>query len=293
VWCPYGAEGDYPTDQRQEDGLALCFDTPPLEDALTLLGYPNVTLDLSADQPLALVSARLCDVHPDGASTLISRGLLNLTHRESHEDPAPLVPGDRYTVTVHLDALGYRLPAGHRLRLAISPTYWPHAWPSPEPVTLTVYTGASTLTLPVRAPQPEDDALPPFDPPEHAAPLHVTVARLPSRSITITDDPITGKHIERRASDGGKRTLNGNGVTVESSGVNTYSITEGDPLSAEVRCEHTLRVQQGAMDTRIETVSIMSADASHFHLIDLLDAYEGNARVFTRAWSKSVPRDLV
>ena len=52
-----------------------------------------------------------------------------------------------------------------RLRLAISPCYWPWAWPSPVPVTLTVRTGASTLVLPVREPSPLDTAMRPLDPP--------------------------------------------------------------------------------------------------------------------------------
>ena len=43
--------------------------------------------------PVAYLSARLCEVLPDGTSILVSRGILNLTHRESHSDPEPLVPG--------------------------------------------------------------------------------------------------------------------------------------------------------------------------------------------------------
>ena len=66
-------------------------------------------------------------------------------------------------MTVRLDAIAYALPAGHRWRVAVSPTYWPWVWPSPEPVTLSLFTGgASRLTLPVRPPQPEDATLAPF-----------------------------------------------------------------------------------------------------------------------------------
>ena len=42
------------------------------------------------------VCVRLCEVFPDGTSTLVTRALLNLTHRESDEHPAPLVPGERF-----------------------------------------------------------------------------------------------------------------------------------------------------------------------------------------------------
>ena len=40
------------------------------------------------------VVARLCDVGPDGASTFVSVGALNLTHRDGHAEPQPLVPGE-------------------------------------------------------------------------------------------------------------------------------------------------------------------------------------------------------
>ena len=36
-----------------------------------------------------------------------------------------------------MQSTSYAVPAGHALRLALSPTYWPWIWPSPEPVTLT------------------------------------------------------------------------------------------------------------------------------------------------------------
>ena len=39
------------------------------------------------------LAVRLCDVAPDGASLLVTRGLLNLTHRDSHAEPEPLEPG--------------------------------------------------------------------------------------------------------------------------------------------------------------------------------------------------------
>ena len=111
-------------------------------------------LELTADRPRAIVAVRLCDVAPDGRRCSISRGVLNLTHRESHEHPTPVPVGERLVVRVDLRVLGQAVPAGHRLRLAVAPGYWPWAWPSPEPVALTLHTaGESRLELPVRAPR--------------------------------------------------------------------------------------------------------------------------------------------
>jgi len=33
---------------------------------------------------------------PDGVSAMVSAGVLNLTHRESHAEPQPLAPGEIY-----------------------------------------------------------------------------------------------------------------------------------------------------------------------------------------------------
>jgi hypothetical protein len=118
VWCGEGQPADDADDQRRDDALSLCLDLDPLPEPLELLGFPEVTLELAADRPNALVCVRLCDVGPDGSSALVSRGLLNLTHRDGHERPVPVEPGQRMSVTLRLDAVGYTVPAGHRLRVA-------------------------------------------------------------------------------------------------------------------------------------------------------------------------------
>ena len=168
-WCPYGEVADWPGDQRAMDGMSRCFESAPLDEDIEILGFTDVHLELVSDRPDALISVRLCEVTPDGASTLVTRAQLNLTHRDSDEHPQPLTPGERFRATVRLDACGHRFAAGNRLRIGLSPTYLPWAWPSPEPVTLGVIAGASRAVLPVRARQPEDEALPEFGPPEESA----------------------------------------------------------------------------------------------------------------------------
>ncbi len=149
-WGGLGGPIDQAGDQRAADGQSLCFDTPPLVKGMEVLGFPVARLEISVDRPLALLAVRLCDVWPDGASRLITRGFLNLTHRSGHEELEELVPGQRYTVEVKLNSIACSVPAGHRLRLAVSTSYWPWIWPSPQRVRLSVHTGSqSRLELPV------------------------------------------------------------------------------------------------------------------------------------------------
>ena len=294
IWCAHGAAADLPPDQRAEDGLSLTFTSPPLNEPMEILGFPEVALTVAVDRPNALLVVRLCDVSPTGASTLVSRGLLNLTHRESHEHPTPLEPGKRYTVTISLNAAAHSLPAGHRWRVAVSTTYWPWAWPSPEPVTLSLFTGeASQLILPVRPPQDADANLTPFKEPEGAKPLEVQVRRAPSRKYTVYQDVTRNMFQLVDGSDSGSRRLLASGLVYESRNSNSYTIVEGDPLSARVQCDRKIKVGRGDWRITIETTSTMTADADRFCVTNMLEAYEGEVRVFAKTWDFVFPRDLV
>jgi predicted acyl esterase len=135
-WCSHSTAPDLPGDQREEDGGTLVFESEALEKPLEMLGMPMLELDLATSEPIAMVAARLSDVAPDRKATRITYGLLNLTHRESDEDPQSLEPGKRYRVRVKMNHMGQVFPKGHRLRISISTSYWPLAWPPPAPVQL-------------------------------------------------------------------------------------------------------------------------------------------------------------
>jgi putative CocE/NonD family hydrolase len=293
AWCGFGAPGDPALDQRAEDGVSLCSTSEPLEERLEILGVAEVELTLASDRPAALVCVRLCDVAPDGSSLLVTRGLLNLTHREGDERPQPLVPGERYTVAVRLNSIAHAFAPGHRLRVAVSPAYWPWIWPSPEQVTLTVESGL--LRLPARAPQAGDDELAPFGPPEAAEAIASELVPMPGPGRVVSHDVATGRYETTWGQDfrHGVSKLAGNGIEIGVNGLDVFSIVEGLPLSAEARSTWTATIGRDGWRVRIETESTLSADAEAFHLTSALEAYEGETRVFTRARTLAVPRDHV
>ena len=136
-------------DQREDDAQSLCFDGPVLKKPISIIGRIPVRLRVAANKPQAQLAVRLNAIHPDGTVERISYGLLNLSHRDSHETPKPLKPGQFYDVTVELNEIAQTVPAGAALRLAISTSYWPIAWPSPELATVTVDPARSSIELPV------------------------------------------------------------------------------------------------------------------------------------------------
>src|SRR5690606_31973670 len=107
----YALSFEQAVDQRIDDGYALCFDSEPLSGPLDVLGIPEAELTLTSDRPQAMVAVRLVDVAPDGTGTLVTRGVLNLAHRDSHEHPAAVPIGEPFTVRFPLHAIGYRVPA--------------------------------------------------------------------------------------------------------------------------------------------------------------------------------------
>ena len=285
TWCPWGLE-ELPGEQQEEDCLALAFTSEPLGERLEILGSAVATLEVGSDRPLAIVAVRLCDVSPSGSSTLVARGLLNLTHRGGSNDPRALDPGRRYTVRVRLDAAAHAFRPGHRLRLAISPTYWPWAWPSPEPVTLTVFAGGpSVLELPVRAPSADDGRVS-FPQPPETNPFGEC-----HRSESC--DPDTGRCtvvVDRRR---GKRRVREDGLEIDGLQHDVFTILEGDPLSAAVECERRMEMVRGSWSARVETQSTMTADETIFRLVNRVEAYENGERIFADERAFEVPRDLV
>lgn len=295
-WCAFGMEGEMPRDQREDDGRSLSFTGPPLEAPLEILGAPTVTLRLSVDRPAALLAARLCDVSPLGASNLVTYGLLDLTHRGGHQAPAPLEPGQVIEVTLRLNDVAHAFQPGHRLRLALSTSYWPMAWPSPAPVTLALHTAGSALTLPVRPPRPEDAALRPFDPPEAAPGPDIDDLHPGGTVRTIERDAITGVVTHTVCTDldeEGRPAMTRVGATGMEHGhgmVERFRILEGDPLRAEGEVTHEAIYRRGDWQTRVVTRTRLTADAEAFRVEAELSAYEGEARAFHRTWDERIPR---
>lgn len=291
VWCANGNPDEIAGDQGPDDERSLTFTTEPLGVPLELLGNPVAHLRVRADRPLALVAVRVEDVAPDGSSLLVSWGMLNLTHRDGHESPETLEPGVEYDVRIESRVCGHRFAPGHRLRLALSPTYWPHAWPSPEPVNLEVATnGRSVLELPVRSAseRPADIS---FPEPEIAGPL---LPRTDGRNDRSRDVRVHagGKH-EIVDTEIHEQTVAATGSRYRQSGRDSYSITEGDPLSARVACEREVASESDAVRWSIRVSSEMTGDATHFHVTERFEATEDGAALLETTRSYAIPRDVV
>jgi hypothetical protein len=281
-----------PLDQRGDDAGSLVFDSEPLEAPLAIVGTPSVTLELASDKPQAFVAVRICDVAPDGASTRVSYGILNLTHRDGHESPKPLEPGRRYRVTVPLTEAGHRFAAGQRIRVAVSSSYWPMIWPSPQPATLTLWGGESRLSLPV-LPAERFRPLPDFPPVEKATPLARTIFDPGQERREVLYDVAEDKTTVRNTRDDGSARIDDIGTTISYGKVKQFSIARDDPRTAEALVTVFVHYRRGDWDARLETRIRMRCEEGHFLFDSDVDAYEGGERCFSRSFAHKIPRDCL
>lgn len=243
-----------PADQAEDDARSVVFDTAPLNEDLEILGTPVAHLAVSADRPVAHAAVRLCAVTPAGASWLVSCAVRNLTHRESHTDPTPLTPGERYEVALPMYFVAHRFAKGERIRVAVSASLWPLVWPAPEAASLTLAVGESRVALPVR-------------------PAEAKPARMP-----IPCKP---------AAPGAPR-----GAPADP-GAPGCSITPGDPSSCHWADSGESRWTCAGEDCGVESAYDLTATPTHFRLVESLTARRGTTPVFARRAETTIPRDLL
>ena len=283
-WVPFSLP-QYPQEQSCDDAQALVFDGEPLDAPLDILGAPTLRVRVAASRSVATLVARLTEVTPDGRSWLVSYGVLNLTHRNGHAAPEPLVPGEFYDVETPLYLAGRRLRQGARIRLALSQGLWPLLWPAPAPADLTIDLAGSSLWLPVR---PSTEREPDF-------PIPILTPSPGARR----GDPEILRHVDGEAqfddlSPPSQGVIAETGTTIERSGGRVEArMKPGDPNSCRWRDWQDVRYVRGDWDCRIAVEVEVTSTADDFLVVEGLKAWRGETQVFEREHRTTIPRDLM
>lgn len=286
IWCAGGLPFGQPLDQRADGAYSLVYEWPEEERPLEIMGYPRVELTVTVDAPVSFLSAKLCDVFPDGTTALVSRSLLNLTHRASHSEPEPLEPGRPLQVTIELDATSWVFQTGHRVAMHLAGADWPNLWPPPTAHVLTVRPLDAVLVLPVVAPG-EGAGPPQLKPPttkqsddeSKSTPVwrieHDVLAH--ARRVTIDNRSRTDLEI------GGR-------LTEEYAG--TISVSTDDPGDAKVQGRAQFSLEWPEATVGAEVQMLLHSDATNWHVQLSLDVGEDGATKWSREWAESFPRKL-
>jgi predicted acyl esterase len=281
-----------PVDQRLEEAYSRSWTSAPLEEPLEILGYPRAVLHVSTTTDVATVVARLIDVAPDGTAALVTKGILNLTHRDSHETPTPVVPEQVYEVTVPLDATSWLFEPGHQIRLSLSGADFPNTWPSPKPYVGTVFLGGgspSRLILPAIEPQVPALPAPRLLPPAPIEPTAEVQAERPIWRVTRDHMAGTAEVFLRTA----HRARVGDDVEFTRGSEMNAIASDRNPAHASIRGLSwvTLQLLDRTIDTRAR--GQIESNESVFHLTIQLDITVDGMPHLTKRWARSVPRQLL
>ncbi|MGZ4133353.1 MAG: CocE/NonD family hydrolase C-terminal non-catalytic domain-containing protein, partial [Actinomycetota bacterium] len=279
IWCAADLPFGIPWDQREDEARSLVFEWR-LGDALEIVGHPRVELTLTPSSEVAFVSAKLCCVHPDGASELVTRAIFNLTHRDGHEAVAPLEPGEPVRVRFDLDATAFAFPAGARVRLDLAGSDFPSSWPPPQAGTLAVDPASSRLVLPAVGPA----ALPPpvFEEGEARAHRPGHVAWEVRDDVIARTRAVSIDHGGDRAVSGGMRDAYKGEIAVR----------RDDPADTRASGEVMFALTWPEADVRTESRGTLRTDRDAWHLELELDVYEGGETLRRRRWERHVARYL-
>lgn len=286
-YCAIWLGPEMPGDQRGDDAFSTIFDTEPLSADMDIVGAPAVTLRLSVDAPQGQIAVRLNHIHPDGAATRITYGVLNLSHRDDPANPSAMTPGRTENITLSLDHIAYRVPAGHRLRLSISNAYWPLIWPSPKANPMTLSGGS--IVLPQRPTSGGDEVS--FALPDAAEPWQTKELRPENHIRRQETDMTTGVVSLIIEDDFGKVEDSDHGLINGSIARERWDIHPDDPLSARGTCHWTDEIIRDGIHLRTETHSHMWSDAETFHLTARLEAYENDILIYERDILDEIPRN--
>jgi putative CocE/NonD family hydrolase len=285
--------GDFTTDQRPIDAYSLVYDSDPLANDTAILGWPKVILEASATAPLADWFARLSDVAPDGSVTMITGAGQSGAQLIGAASPADLVPNQKYKVPIELHVTSWVFPAGHRIRVAVSNALWPMIWPTPYPMTSTLYLGGpetSRLELPIVPAQ--SSSKPKYPAVESAPPMPQPVTSKgdtwPPQEWTVAHDLMNGTTRVFWRGDDSTQFSWGHMNDHEQM---SYELKDSDPESSTVHGEGSTAVELPDRKLIWSVVLELRSDARNFYYHFERHLSENGQEIRKKTWDDTIPRD--
>jgi hypothetical protein len=293
-WGAGSAPNGLARDLRPEESLIPTFTSAPLEEPLDVVGFAVAELALESSAEVATAVVRLMDVAPDGASSQVTAGILNLTHRDSHAEPAPLTPGTVHHVRVPLRATAHRFLPGHRLRLSVASAYWPVIWPSPEPAEFGLHLGGpngTRLVLPILPADAAVAEVPPFKTSASGL-LDRGEYRDEPPEWRVVDDVLDGS-VTVVTSEHGEVSLPDDAVSLYSGERLEMTARDDDPAKARMHNDVVYRLRDGDTEVLIEATGTVTSTSTEFEIEGSLQVTLDGEAFHARDWREIIPRRLV
>ena len=283
----FGRFGGLPPNQHEDDEISLCFDTEPLETDCLIFGAAEVELELETDDPRRQVCLRLNDIAPDGTSSRITWAIRNLSLNDNLDSPKSQLPAGRRTIRVRFPTAAYRITTGHKLRLAISQSYWPMVWTAQTTGKVTIKGGCLTLPVPKSALESLAISLPASeDLPKVKSYAVTNNARIKRYPVKVEKgelrsgwhQPYTSVHYNEIDTTFGYETRA------------EFSIREEDQASAKSTYEHSMTFERLDGIATVTCMVQLSSDDSFYHVKANFTATWNGRIIKTHEWNFDAER---
>jgi hypothetical protein len=289
ISCAGGMPWGQSADQRPDEARSLTYTWEPLAEDLDLFGHPVLRARITCDRPTAYLSAKITDVFPDGTSSLVVRGMVNLAYRRPGEAAVPVTPGEPIDLELELEAIAWTEEAGHRLRLDLAGADWPNAWPPPDHATLTIDRSTASLELPVL------DGPPPV---AERPLIHEITGH--QHSLESTDDDWWRGVVEDDGADvriartgyGGAAELDGSRAPYRDRYEGVVGVSRSEPGVAFANGDAEFEVGYPEATVRTESHVRLESDAQTYRVTIEVVAHENDEERFRRKWEQTFPREL-
>ncbi|UJF17907.1 CocE/NonD family hydrolase [Vibrio sp. SS-MA-C1-2] len=281
---------EHPDDQRIDDAGSLFFDSEVLTESTPIAGEIIANLAFTSKTNNANLIVRVCDVHPNGEVTKITHGILNLSHRQSHEHPTLLKIDNEEQATISLNHIAYVVPKGHQVRVSLSTAYWPLIWPSSEKADLNFNLQQCKVTLPLNKTPTISSLVPPYN---QAVEFKGKALRNSNGTREVTKDYKTGITTLKTFEDFGHQFYDSCETEIDFTIEQAFSIHKDDPTSA--KNEITLAVEMGRENwrTAIKADYQMTCDRDYFYIKANWSASYNNETIFNKHFDEKILRDFV
>jgi len=276
---------ELPGDQREEDRASLVFDTAPLDAPLSLVGIRRLRLSLETEKAVGQVTARLCEVTPDGRSRRLSWGARNLALSDDLSANRTVSADGSLFVDIPLYALAETVTVGNRLRVALSSSYWPLIWPAVKSPLLRVRMADSLISLPLC---PGLSAYAGFREPVAAPTLRWTQLQPGCYHRAERRDSATGEHTLTITDDMGQGCIEELGLEISEATTRIFRIHPDDPCSAALTTHMTFRVRRSSWSAKTTVCGKAMRAGTGFAARHKLRASENGCEVFSRNWHSEI-----
>ena len=295
-WFVAGDGPELPTDQKIDDIKSLTFETNVLNEDFKILGSPILKLKVSSDQNCGMVAARICEINQDGSSNLVTFGIINFAQRKGREKNLKVTKNKFYEIFINLNDTGYEFTKGNKIRLSLSTSYWPMAWPLPKNFRLKLKLDECLLKLPVNLLKKEAKNLVKFKKPVSAEFRKTIQVKKPlKRFRKIIEDKEKDESIFEIFHDAswigpGLLKILDNGMTLQSFVNQKFIIKNNNPLSASANYKHEHIMIKSKFNVRMVVSTNISCDQKYFYYDYFLQAFNNNKKNYTKKINKKILR---